>query len=193
MILAWAVVLGLLVAWARYRGEIADHLASLSLTGVWLVPLALLLQLPLLRSGTGPIEPLRTAQILFLASQGFLLLFVGLNRGSAGIRLFGLGLLANLLVIGLNSGFMPITPDTLAAINPGSRVEQWIPGLHYGGSKDIILPRGETVLWLLSDILILPPPFPWTAAFSVGDLLIGAGIVWFLQTPGTDRDTVGGG
>ncbi len=193
MILAWAVVLGLLVAWARHRGKIADHLASLSLTGVWLVPLALLLQLPLLSSGTGPVESIRVPQILFLSSQGFLLLFVGLNWSSAGIRLFGLGLLANLVVIGLNGGFMPITPDTLTAINPGSRVEQWIPGLHYGGSKDIILPRGETALWLLSDILVLPPPFPWTAAFSVGDLFIGAGIVWYLQAPGADQDTVTGG
>lgn len=193
MILAWAVVLGLVVAWARYRSEIAGHLASLSLTGAWLVPLALLLQLPLLRSGTGPIEPLRVPQILFLGSQGLLLLFVGLNRRSAGIRLFGLGLLANLLVIGLNGGFMPITPETLTAINPGSQWEQWYPGLHYGGSKDIILPRGETVLWFLSDILVLPPPFPWPTAFSVGDLLIGAGIVWFLQAPGEHPETVTGG
>jgi len=38
-------------------------------------------------------------------------------------------------------------------------------------------------LWVLSDILVLPPPFPWPAAFSLGDLLIATGIVILLQGP----------
>jgi Sec-independent protein translocase protein TatA len=32
-------------------------------------------------------------------------------------------------------------------------------------------------------MLVLPPPFPWPTAFSLGDLLIAAGIIVLLQGP----------
>ena len=78
---------------------------------------------------------------------------------------------------------MPITPETLVQINPGTTEVQWPLGVHYGFSKDIILSQEATRLWFLSDILVVPPPFPWPTAFSLGDLLIAAGIIVLLQGP----------
>ncbi len=126
---------------------------------------------------------MRAQQALFLLSHLLLLAFVWQNRRLAGIQIAGLGVICNLITILVNGGFMPITPHTLVQINPGSTLEQWPVGLHYGHSKDLILSRADIRLWLLSDILVIPPPFPWPTAFSVGDLLIAVGIVLLLANP----------
>ncbi len=183
MILAFAVIVGLVVSLIRHQGRTASRIAAIPLHSAWLALLALALQIPLLRAPFGTARQVTAQQALFLLSQLSLLAFVWRNRRLPGIKIVGLGVVCNLLVIILNSGFMPITPETLVRINPGSTLNEWPAGLHYGFSKDIILPQEETNLWLLSDILILPPPFPWPVAFSLGDLVIAAGIVSLLQGP----------
>ena len=191
MILALAVVLGLAVSLARNRGQTFSLLADIPLRSAWLVFPALALQIPLLRAPFGPTQQMGLQQVLFLLSHLLLLVFVVLNRRLLGIQIVGFGILCNLLVIATNGGFMPITPETLVrlnpdsalGINPGTTLGIWQTGFHYGFSKDVILLRGATNLWALSDILVLPPPFPWPTAFSLGDLLIASGIVVFLQGP----------
>lgn len=177
MILALAVVLGLFVALLRYRQQAFSHIAAIPLHSPWLALVAVVLQLPLLRAPAGPLQGLHLQQALFLASHLLLLAFVWRNRRVPGILVIGAGVLLNLAVILANAGLMPITPETLTSINPGTTVEQWPVGTHYGFSKDVIRAQGDTRLWVLSDILVLPPPFPRPTAFSVGDLLIAAGIV----------------
>lgn len=181
MILALAVVLGLLASLVRYRGRTFQRIAAIPLHWAWLALLALPLQLPLLRSPLGPVDDLRLQQALFLVSHFLLLPFVWRNRRLVGIVILGAGLVCNLVVIAANGGFMPITPETLAKINPGSAAEEWPEDAHYGYSKDIILARENTTLWVLSDILVLPLPWPWPVAFSLGDLAIAAGIIRLLQ------------
>lgn len=183
MILAGAVVLGLIASLVRHRGHTASQIAAISLRSTWLVLLALALQIPLLRAAGGSTEELGVEQALFLSSHLLLLAFVWRNRRLTAIQIFGLGVLCNLVVILANGGFMPITPETLVRINRGSSLGQWPIGLHYHFSKDIILSRKETRLWALSDILVVPPPFPWPTAFSLGDLLIAVGIVVLMQGP----------
>jgi hypothetical protein len=109
------------------------------------------------------------------------LAFVWYNRQLTGVLIVGVGLLCNLLVIALNGGFMPVTPETLARINPGTLVGAWPEGIHYGYSKDVIRTREATRLWALSDVLVLAPPFPRPTAFSIGDLVIATGIVGLMQ------------
>jgi hypothetical protein len=43
------------------------------------------------------------------------------------------------------------------------------------------LPRAQTQLWLLSDIFVLPPPFPIPSVFSLGDMMIAAGVFLLVQ------------
>jgi hypothetical protein len=184
MILSLAVALGLIASLARHRSRSVEQIIAIPLCSAWLALLALVLQWPLLRAPSGWPQQVPVQQIFFLLSHLLLLAFVWRNRRLAGMRLMGLGLLLNLVVIVVNGGWMPITPETLVRINPGSAPVNWPPGLHYGYSKDLILLRQETILWVLSDIIVLPPPFPWPAAFSLGDLIVAAGIVWLLQGPG---------
>ncbi|MGC9333465.1 MAG: DUF5317 family protein [Anaerolineae bacterium] len=183
MILAVAVVLGLIVSLARYRTRAIDRIAGLPLRSAWLALLALVLQYPLLRAPFGETQQVVLQQVLFLLSHLLLIIFIWRNRTMVGIQILGLGVIWNLAAILVNGGFMPISPETLVQINPGSSFEQWPVGMHYGYSKDIILARQETNLWLLSDILVLPPPFPWPAAFSLGDILLAMGIGVLLQGP----------
>jgi hypothetical protein len=183
MILALAVILGCIVSVIRHRSDTLSQIASIPLRSPWLVLIALALQLPLLRGQFGPTQQVLAAKAFFLLSHLLLLTFVWLNRRLVGIQIVGLGVLFNLVVILANGGFMPITPETLVSINPGSTLDHWTIGYHYGNSKDVILLQHDTILWVLSDILVLPPPFPWPTAFSVGDLSIAVGIIVLLQGP----------
>jgi hypothetical protein len=183
MILAIAVVLGLVASLARHRSRAFSRIASIPLRSTWLALLALALQLPLLRAPAGPTQGLRIQQALLLVSYLLLLLFVWRNRRLSAVLIVGAGVVCNLLVVLANQGFMPITPQTLVRINPASSVQHWPEGTHYGYSKDIILTQEDTRVWPLSDVLAIPPPFPWPTAFSAGDLILAAGIVVLLVAP----------
>ena len=110
-----------------------------------------------------------------------LLAVVWVNRRIPGMVLIGLGLVLNLAVILANGGYMPVTPEVLQSIGHGDHVAAMEPGARVDSSKDIVLPREQTRLWVLSDIFPLPPPFPIPSAFSLGDVLAAAGIFVAVQ------------
>lgn len=101
-----------------------------------------------------------------------------INRRQPGMWLIGAGLAMNLLVITLNGGFMPISPETLQAI--GVQSGSWSIGQRLGLSKDLVRPIAETNLWFLSDWLLSPAWFPQKGAFSIGDVCTGVGVFWVL-------------
>jgi len=181
MILAIAVVVSFLIGLIRTGGRLGG-LGGVRLRSVELVFIAFALQVPLLRSPACRVEgPFATLSLLFLLSYPLLLIFVWRNRHLAGTWLLGLGVMLNLLVIVANGGFMPVAPDTLVKLRPDTSSDQWEIGLHRRYSKGIILEKSDTRLWELSDIFVLPPPFPIPAAFSVGDVCIAAGAFLLLQ------------
>jgi len=192
MILALAVAVGLAASLAHHGGRAFRRIAAIPLRSAWLALLAFALQWPLLQAPVGPVQRVGVQQALFLLSHLLLLGFVWRNRRLPGIQIVGLGVMGNLLVIAANGGFMPITPETLVQINPGSTLAQWPVGAHYGHSKDIILLWTEIRLGALSDILVIPPPFPRPTAFSLGDLLIASGIVVLLQGSGIAKPNAAG-
>jgi hypothetical protein len=179
MILALAVLVGLLVSllWVWFGGR---QLAAPNLRLVWLVPAAFVPQwLAFYWPATQGWLADSTVAVSLMASQLLLLLFVWLNRRQPGFWALGLGLTLNLLVISLNGGLMPISPEMVSRFE--LRPDTWEIGSRLGSSKDIVLPIAETRLWTLSDRFFLPLP-SWAAnpvAFSLGDVLIAFGAFWF--------------
>jgi hypothetical protein len=181
MILVLGVLVSLVVSLVRTRGDLSG-LARLRLRSPELVFIAFALQIPMLRYPAGGVgRPFPPVSILFLLSCLLLLVFAWRNRHLAGTWMLGLGVTLNMLVMVGNGGFMPISPGTLARLSPGALPDQWQPGYHRQQSKGITLSRPETLLWELSDIFVLPPPFPLPAAFSLGDVFITGGVFLLLQ------------
>jgi hypothetical protein len=129
-------------------------------------------------------DPVASAALLF--SQLLLLGFVWINRTQPGFLIFGLGLALNLLVISTNGGFMPISPETAGYVTAYSAEGRWKTFERFGYSKDIVLPVDATFLPELSDRLVLPLWSPYKGPFSVGDLLIVIGTIWFLWKMGEE-------
>src|SRR5512136_687109 len=105
MIFLYAVVLGFIFGCAL-RGRLS-RLASLNLRGLWLVLLALAIQLlifPLFTSE--PVIPYGTA-ILHGVSLGLVFLWLGLNLRTRPLLMVGSGATLNLVVMLANGGFIP--------------------------------------------------------------------------------------
>jgi hypothetical protein len=179
MILLLAVVTGLLAGLVRawYGGR---HLRSPKLRLAWLVPLAFLPQLlafylPVPRHSVA--DSLAAAALV--TSQAVLLVFAWLNRDQPGFPALGLGLALNLLVISLNGGLMPISPETVAQLLPPGT---WQVGDRLG--RNVVLPTAAMRLGWLSDHLLMPAWFPNRKALSPGDVFIAGGAFWLLWAMG---------
>lgn len=117
--------------------------------------------------------------ILLVSSLIILLIFSIFNIRKPSFWPILAGFLLNFLVIVLNGGFMPISLDTVNKITGGIG-STWIIGQRFGYSKDIILAPEMTKLAFLSDRFTLTNLFGYSVAFSLGDILIAAGVIWLL-------------
>ena len=43
-----------------------------------------------------------------------------------------------------------------------------------------LLPSQQARFWILGDILVIPEPFPWPTAMSIGDVLLAVGVFLFI-------------
>lgn len=135
--------------------------------------LAVLTQLIAIRAPLGDDDLPR--RILLVASYLLVLIFVAANLRRAGIAVIGAGLLLNFAAIVANGGLMAITPETLlktGVVPDDAVVGEWLPR-----SKDILLERDDVHLWGLTDRLTWDPVSPVVRAFSIGDLVILAGLM----------------
>jgi hypothetical protein len=178
MILLLALAVALLVAFLR--GGSLRNLADFHLEWGWLAGLALAIQIGAVYWATGD-SYLYLQGGALVASSLLLVPLIWRNRRSPGLALIGLGLTLNLAVMVVNAGFMPITPEAVARIEHGHLIVHLDGVERMSGSKGVVLPREETALWMLSDIFIIPPPFPMASAFSLGDALVAVGAFIFLQ------------
>ncbi len=164
-----AIFFGLLISLvrAKFKGR---QLMVPEFEWLWLAPVAVAFQILILRSGT---DSLVAAGLVI--SQAFLLLFAWFNRKQSGFSLLTFGLALNLLVITLNGGLMPITPQMVAKLNISS--DFWEIGGRLGAGKDIVLPIAQTKLWVLSDRFFLSfPGNLYRVAYSPCDVLIALGV-----------------
>jgi len=171
MFLLLALLCGLIVGWAR--GGSLVKLAQLPLRCTWLILIAFLLQIIVFSS---QFESLgrsdRLGPALYISSILMLLLAVGLNLSLGGMKIFGLGLLLNFLVIAANGGYMPVPLDNLTQAGMTQRAELLRAEGHLSNSTVL---TSETRLPFLADIFLLPSCLPFSNVFSIGDVFIGIG------------------
>jgi hypothetical protein len=164
---------------------VGGRVSSLATTDVrwgWLAPLAFLMQAYLIFFPADRMGGLLSARALLLTSSHVLLLAViWQNRHLGGVKLIGLGLLLNFMVMVLNGGFMPISPEALTQIGYDGNASQLETGYIVARTKNVVVEPGDAVLWFLTDIMVVPRPFPIPTAMSVGDLLIVSGVFFFLR------------
>lgn len=116
--------------------------------------------------------PLQVATCLLLG------LFCWLNRRRAGVLLASAGIGLNMLVMLVNGGTMPMNPEALATLN-GTTAPS---GSLLLVSKNRVLDDSAARLPWLGDRLLLPGPAARLAAWSIGDVLLLAGVATFMWT-----------
>lgn len=184
MILLFAVLIGMIFGLARsYYYKRPFSLPELRFA--WLVPLAFVPQwLAFYWPLTHLLPTSELAAGALVISQILLLFFTWANRKLVSFWVFGIGLALNLLVISLNGGLMPVSPETVQQIMPATTVSKLAIGSRVGTSKDVLLPEQQTYLAWLSDRFVLPDWIPYKVAFSLGDVLIAFGAFWLLWAAG---------
>jgi hypothetical protein len=161
-----AVVLGALTV--PLAGGRLDALTELRLRRAWAIYAAL--GLAILGIGL-PGLPDWARSALLLAAYPVGAVFVLANRQVPGMPLAGLGAALNLLAIAANGGVMPASEAALA--RAGLPLDP--PG--FENSAVVADPR----LAFLGDVFAIPASWPLSNVFSVGDVLIGLGLVWGLH------------
>ena len=120
--------------------------------------------------------PTAAAAGIHLASYGAAGLFVWSNRAIPGLWLIGLGGASNLIAIGANGGVMPASPAAQAAA-----------GLTASGGFENSAAVADARLSFLGDVFAWPDPLPLANVFSIGDVLLLAGVAVLVHQVGGSR------
>ena len=163
MFMLWAIPAGL--GLGLLAGGRLEALAGLKLRWAWLAIAGLLVQVALftpagdaLAGSLGPAIYVGSTLAVFVA--------VLRNVRMPGMAVVALGALSNLAAITANGGFMPASAAALAAAGLDG------PGTH---TNSIVLEH--PALEPLTDIFAIPAGWPLANVFSVGDVILGVGIV----------------
>lgn len=105
-----------------------------------------------------------------------LMTFIMMNKAHRGFKLMGVGLALNALVVLLNSGIMPV--DGTALLRLG--FEETYQALDSGQIFAHRLITPTTILPFLGDVIHITPPYPFPKSVSLGDILLGFGVLYHL-------------
>jgi hypothetical protein len=140
-----------------------EHLRQVRLRWVPVALIGLAVQVVLFGAPFGS-WPEGVVPLVYQASTLAVFIAVLRNLAIPGVGLIAIGAGCNLLAIVANGGWMPADPAALASVG----------GLPPGPSNSIVL--ADPVLKPLTDLFALPGWLPFANVFSIGDLLIGAGV-----------------
>jgi len=142
-----------------------------------LILLSLLLQIVIFTRWWQSVVPSDGVTSALYVVSLLLLLMVGwLNRRLPGLSILLLGLASNALVIFVNGGSMPAS---LWAMRTAGIVDSQVTFEAMRTANSSIAGSG-TPLWFLGDVLAIPSRFPLANVYSVGDVLITIGGIWFV-------------
>lgn len=166
MFILYAVVIGLIAGFAV--GGRLDGLGRIEFRWPWLAIGGFFVQVLLfsaaVSSAVGSAGP-----PVYVASTAAVLVAVVRNVHIPGLVVVAVGAASNLLAIVSNGGFMPASPGAFASL--GRSVDDG-----YTNSAIVASPAFEP----LTDVYALPGWVPLANVFSVGDVLIAAGVVMVL-------------
>ena len=103
---------------------------------------------------------------IYAVSTAAVVLAVVANRRITGMLVVAMGAACNFVVIMANGGFMPAA---LSALEARGQVTSTVY------SNSVVLP--DPALEPLTDIFALPAWLPFANVFSIGDVLIGVGVI----------------
>jgi hypothetical protein len=163
MFVLYAVVAGLVIGFLV--GGRPSGLARLQFEWAPLIALGMAIQLALF---SGPIASSigNAGPPIYVGSSLLVLAAVCRNWSIPGLPIVALGAASNLVAIAANGGYMPAAASALEAQGREA------PSV-YSNSAYL----AEPVLAPLTDIFAMPTWIPFANVFSVGDILIAAGIV----------------
>jgi hypothetical protein len=170
LVLIAALTAGLVVGYAM--GGRLRNIDRLHIRLPWVAIVALGLQFVAFSPLRGVLGSTGVITLHFV-SYGLLLCFVIVNRHSLGIVVAGAGLLANLLAIALNGGYMPASRHALE-----------VAGLQFSGAtmnNSTVIHEG-TRLSFLGDVFAIPDGTILANVFSIGDVLIVVGVAILIAT-----------
>ncbi len=142
------------------------RLADVQVRGQWLVGVALAAQVLFITILPGRLEGIHAPA--HMLTYGLAAAFVWANRAIPGVWLMGVGAAMNFAVIAANRGVMPASPDALA--DAGLVADK---GEAFANSAAV----ESAKLAPLGDVFAIPASWPLSNVFSVGDLVIGTGLL----------------
>lgn len=163
MFILYGVAIGLLVG--LLGGGRLERLGNVAVRWWPLAIAGLVVQLVLF-SPLGDGFPPAVPPLLYIVSTAAVFAVVIRNVRLPGLPLIALGAGLNLAATVANGGYMPADPNALVAAGRASET---------GNSNSIVIPH--PVLGPLTDIFAIPAGVPLANVFSIGDVLIGIGLV----------------
>lgn len=167
MFILYAIPLGILAGYVL--GGRLDRLAELRFRWGWLAIGGLAVQLLLFSEAVAGVVDRDVGAVVYVASTTAVLIAVLRNLRLPGIPFIALGALTNLAAVVANGGVMPTTRAALEAAGLADA-----PGF----SNSAVL--ADPALAPLTDVFALPSWVPAANVFSIGDVLIGLGVVVLL-------------
>lgn len=161
MFILYAIPIGLLLGFLL--GGRLEGLAAVRFRFAPLVVAVLLLQLALF-SPLADAVPDDLSRLVYVVSTGLVVFVLLGNLRVTGIPLIVLGASSNLLAIVANGGAMPASQAALDAL-----------GFGVGGNTNSVV-VANPAFEPLTDIFAMPRWMPFANIFSIGDVIIGAGV-----------------
>jgi hypothetical protein len=145
-----------------------SRLAEIRFRHTWLVFAAIFAQFVIISVIAERVNG-RVGEVVHLATYALAVAFIVANRQIAGMMVIALGASMNLAAIAANGGVMPASA-TAWRIARGS--------LPDGTTFENSLPVSDPRLGFLGDVLAIPAGWPFANVFSLGDVVLVAGVTY---------------